>query len=220
MKKKIHSWRLYCVSFGQCKLQFSSITLHAKVALKSQYLFVFGAKPSPANQNIKCDSPHYAIQIFHIFTGSVSGNWNVICTTGPMWGEPSVIGGFHSQSASDEDVWCFLWRQPKQTVEQTVERQENWKFDAHCKDHLINGKHWLTMAYSWNNFFNTGWMTIQIDVNTNRSQQCCIYLKVFFCLCLLGISYFLCGAVITFLKGFRYWWLANTCCGHLIEIYA
>ena len=35
--------------------------------LKSEYLFVIGAKPFPANQNVKYECFHYAFNIFHIF---------------------------------------------------------------------------------------------------------------------------------------------------------
>ena len=36
-----------------------------------QYLFVIGAKPFPANQNVKYECLHCAFQIYHIFAGSV-----------------------------------------------------------------------------------------------------------------------------------------------------
>ena len=49
---------------------FSSITLHVRVALKSQYLFVVGAKPFPANRNVKHERFHCAFKIFHIVAGS------------------------------------------------------------------------------------------------------------------------------------------------------
>ena len=38
---------------------------------------------------------------------------------------PPVTGGFHWQWASDAELWCFLWSQPVQSVEQTIERQVN-----------------------------------------------------------------------------------------------
>ena len=41
-----------------------------RVALKSQYLFVVGAKPFPANRKVKHERFHCAFKIFHIFAGS------------------------------------------------------------------------------------------------------------------------------------------------------
>ena len=41
-----------------------------RVALLSQYLFVFSAKPFPANQNVRYERLHCAFQIFHIFCSS------------------------------------------------------------------------------------------------------------------------------------------------------
>ena len=54
-----------------CKLHFASLTLHVTVALKWQYLFAVGAKPFPANQNVKYECFHGAFQIFINFSGSV-----------------------------------------------------------------------------------------------------------------------------------------------------
>ena len=49
-------------NFGHCKLHFSSITLHMRVALKSQYLFVVDAKPFQANQNVKYEYYHCVLR--------------------------------------------------------------------------------------------------------------------------------------------------------------
>ena len=38
---------------------------------------------------------------------------------------PPVTSGFPSQKATNVELWCFLWCQPSQTAEQTVERQVN-----------------------------------------------------------------------------------------------
>ena len=46
---------------------FSCTTLHAWVALKTQYLFVVGAKAFPANQYFKYECLPCAFQLFHIF---------------------------------------------------------------------------------------------------------------------------------------------------------
>ena len=58
-------------NFGHCKLYFSSIKLHIRVALMSQYLFVIGKKPFAVNQNVKYECSHCALQKFYIFAGSV-----------------------------------------------------------------------------------------------------------------------------------------------------
>ena len=34
---------------------------------------------------------------------------NTFLDTGPLWRDPSIIGGFPSQGASDVGLWCFLW---------------------------------------------------------------------------------------------------------------
>ena len=52
------------------KIEFSSITLHVRVALKSQYKIVVAAKPFPANQNVKYVC-YYCAQILHTFAGNV-----------------------------------------------------------------------------------------------------------------------------------------------------
>ena len=70
--KITHMYIILCTcifNFGLCKLQFSSRTLHVRVALESQYLFVVVARPIPANQNVK------NFQIFHISAGSVASSF-------------------------------------------------------------------------------------------------------------------------------------------------
>ena len=57
---------LYYVSF------ISDITLNVQVALKSWCLFVFGAKPFPANQKVKHQFPLCFPEIPYLFAGSVS----------------------------------------------------------------------------------------------------------------------------------------------------
>ena len=53
LKNDIILYILFCIlNLRHCKLHFMYITLHMRVALKSQYLFVAGAKPFPANQNV------------------------------------------------------------------------------------------------------------------------------------------------------------------------
>ena len=53
-------------NFEHCKLHFSSITLHVRVAVRPQYLLVVAAKPSPTIQDIKYERFRCAFQIFHI----------------------------------------------------------------------------------------------------------------------------------------------------------
>ena len=53
------------------------------------------------------------------------GNGNTSRITEPLEQNPLVTGGFLSQKVCDADVWCFLWCQPVQIAEQTVDRQVN-----------------------------------------------------------------------------------------------
>ena len=56
-------------NFGHYKLHISSITLHVRVELKSQYVFLVGAKPFPVSyQNVKYEYCHCALQIFRFET--------------------------------------------------------------------------------------------------------------------------------------------------------
>ena len=48
-----------------CKLHFSSMKLHMAVAFKTCHLFVVGARPFPAKQNVKYECFHCAFQISH-----------------------------------------------------------------------------------------------------------------------------------------------------------
>ena len=58
-------WIPLCIfNFAHCKFYFSSLTLHAWGALKSQYLFVVGASPFPVNQNVNIEYSRCALQIF------------------------------------------------------------------------------------------------------------------------------------------------------------
>ena len=57
----------YCVSLIlDNAIFFFAITPHVRFALKSEYLFVAGVKPFPANQIVKYECIHCAFQIFHI----------------------------------------------------------------------------------------------------------------------------------------------------------
>ena len=66
--KIIHSFRFYCLCLISviANCMCSSTTLHVTVALNSQYMFVVGAKPFPANQTVKYECFHCDFQIVHI----------------------------------------------------------------------------------------------------------------------------------------------------------
>ena len=64
-------YSVFIFNFGHCKVHFMHITLRMRVSLKSQCLIVDGAKPFPANQNVKYKCYHCDLQIFHIFAGSI-----------------------------------------------------------------------------------------------------------------------------------------------------
>ena len=51
---------------------------------------------------------------------------NAFHITGPLCRESTGPQWIPSQRASDAQLWRFLWSQPEQTNEQTVERQVNW----------------------------------------------------------------------------------------------
>ena len=65
-------------NFGHCKLYFSLLTLCMSNALKWQYLVVVGAKPFPANQNVKYESFHWASKYSKLLAGSVYMRHNAI----------------------------------------------------------------------------------------------------------------------------------------------
>ena len=64
--------------------------------------------------------------------GSISGFMmtssirNIFRVTGSLWGESTGHWGIPSDVASDVERWCFLWYEPKQTVEQTLETSVIW----------------------------------------------------------------------------------------------
>ena len=59
IKKMIYSYRSYCVSLIS-DIAFLSITVHMRLALMSQYLFVVGTEPFPTDRNVKYDCFHCA----------------------------------------------------------------------------------------------------------------------------------------------------------------
>ena len=82
--------------FRTSSIVFSPITLHAKVALNSKYLFVIGAKPFPANQNVKYEHFSCTFQILHIFAGNV------------YWGPNKMFSILPPFSNSFESKFCHL----------------------------------------------------------------------------------------------------------------
>ena len=62
---------LTILNCGYCKLYCSSIKLYVSVALKSQYMFVIGAKPFPGTQNVINKCLHCALQILFAFYAMV-----------------------------------------------------------------------------------------------------------------------------------------------------
>ena len=68
-------WISLCnFDFGHCKLYFSLLALCMRNALKWQYLVVVGAKPFPANQNVKYGCFHWASKYSKLLAGSVETN--------------------------------------------------------------------------------------------------------------------------------------------------
>ena len=55
-----------------------------------------------------------------------SSNGNIFRVTGPLWGESTGDRWITLKTASDAELWCFLWSAPEQTTEQTIETPEIW----------------------------------------------------------------------------------------------
>ena len=66
-----------------------------------------------------------------------SWHGNAFHVTGHLWGNPPVAGGFPSQSASNVEIWCFVWCQSRQAVEKCLGRrwfETSW---CHCNGLMI-----------------------------------------------------------------------------------
>ena len=55
-----------------------------------------------------------------------SSNGNIFRVTDPLWGESTGDRWITLTTASDAELWCFLWSAPEQTAEQTIETPEIW----------------------------------------------------------------------------------------------
>ena len=55
-----------------------------------------------------------------------SSNGNIFRVTGPLWGEFTSHRWIALTKSSDQELWCFLWSAPEQTVEQTIETPVIW----------------------------------------------------------------------------------------------
>ena len=55
-----------------------------------------------------------------------SPKWNIFRVTGPLWGESTDHRWIPLTKASDAELWCFLWRKPEQTAEQTLQMLVIW----------------------------------------------------------------------------------------------
>ena len=51
---------------------------------------------------------------------------NIFCLTGPLYGEVTGYRWIPLTTASDVELWCFLWSAPEQTFEQTIETPVIW----------------------------------------------------------------------------------------------
>ena len=57
----------------------------------------------------------------------MSSNGNIFCITGPLWGESiSHHQWIPLTKASDAKLWWFIWSEPEQMVEQTIEMLVIW----------------------------------------------------------------------------------------------
>ena len=55
-----------------------------------------------------------------------STNGNIFRASGPWWGESTGHRWIPLKKTSDEELWCFLWSTPEQTIEQTIETPVSW----------------------------------------------------------------------------------------------
>ena len=46
--------------------------------------------------------------------------------TDPLWGESTGHQWIPPAKASDADLWCFLWSEPEQTVEEAIRTPVIW----------------------------------------------------------------------------------------------
>ena len=56
----------------------------------------------------------------------VSSNVNIVRVTDPLLGNSTGHRWIPFTKANDEELWCFLWFAPEQTVEQTANTQVIW----------------------------------------------------------------------------------------------
>ena len=67
---------------------------------------------------------------------------NVSALLALCMGNPPVTGGFTTQRASNAELWCFLWCQPKQAIEHMAEWPVIWNTMPlmwhYCNDLTIN----------------------------------------------------------------------------------
>ena len=136
--------RLSCVALISdiASCIFSPLTLCMRNVLKWQYLVVVGAKPFPANQNVKYECFHWASKYSIRLAGSVkhtkaygsffvvmslwfgvcrfypyfmmtSSNANIFRITGLLCGEFTGHRWNPRTKASGAELWCFLWSLPE-----------------------------------------------------------------------------------------------------------
>ena len=74
-------------------------------------------------QAFNCDIPNLTDFIPLLMTSS---NGNIFRLTGPLWGEFTGRRWIPLTKASDAELWCFLWSEPEQTVDQIIERLVIW----------------------------------------------------------------------------------------------
>ena len=125
-------------------------------------------------------SDHYINWCLNMMTSS-SGN---ISTLLALWaGNPSVSG---------EELWCFLWCAPEQTVEQTVKAPEIWDAMSSMWRHsnesapFIPNQKWisdtcmyvysplryLTKVCDWLGLFVFSWWVAEaIWINSNKAHK-------------------------------------------------
>ena len=135
--------RLSCVALISdiASCIFSPLTLCMRNVFKWQYLVVVGAKPFPANQNVKYECFHWASKYSILLAGGVyQGIWFALCCSVVVvwclsilpifyddvikWKHfphywPFVRGIFTGHrwiprtKASGAELWCFLWSLPE-----------------------------------------------------------------------------------------------------------
>ena len=81
----------------------------------------------------------------YIYIWSLCGS--IFRITGPLWGESTGYWWLLLTKASDAKLWCFLWCEPEQMVEQTMEDVIDLR--RHGAHYDVTVMKWICLISSW-----------------------------------------------------------------------